>query len=206
MKIIMTKIFIKRFLRFILRIFYCLNLRVYTNILIGEKMNEKEIIRGLKRKDERILSAFIEEYAGLMKNVISDRLKVFPNIWEEVLNDSIFAVWENINSYNEKKSSFKNWCASIARYKAIDALRKELRHKSCELDDNLHIKDDRILNLLLIEEIFNYLSAEDKMIFEKIFLEGRTYDELSNELSVSKDILYSRVKRARKNLKDEFER
>ena len=46
MKIIMTKIFIKRFLRFILRIFYCLNLRVYTNILIGEKMNEKEIIRG----------------------------------------------------------------------------------------------------------------------------------------------------------------
>ena len=71
-------------------------------------MNEKEIIRGLKRKDERILSAFIEEYAGLMKNVISDRLKVFPNIREEVLNDSIFAVWENINSYNEKKSSFKN--------------------------------------------------------------------------------------------------
>lgn len=47
-------------------------------------MNEKEIIRGLKRKDERILSAFIEEYAGLMKNVISDRLKVFPNIREEV--------------------------------------------------------------------------------------------------------------------------
>lgn len=43
------------------------------------------------------------------------------------------------------------------------------------------------------------------MILKK-FLEGRTYDELSNELSVSKDVLYSRVKRARKNLKDEFER
>ncbi len=167
-------------------------------------MKEKELITSLKNKDEKALADLIENYSGILKSVIKRVLQSFPDLWDECLNETLMAVWQNIDSYDCNRSSFKNWCASVARYKAIDTLRREVRHNNREeiRDENSYTGNE--FDLVLVKEIFKYLSPEDRKLFEAIFIEGYTYDEMAQKLGVSKDALYSRVKRSRRKIEKEF--
>lgn len=167
-------------------------------------MDEKKLIKMLKIKNKEALGFLIENYSGILNSVISRILSDLPYLQEEALNDAIFAVWENIGSFDPHRSTFKNWCASVARYKAIDALRKEVKHNCLELVEEIQGYSEEEFTKLLVKEIFSYLSKEDRELFTLLFLEGLTYDELSEALKVSKNSLYSRVKRIRKKLFEEF--
>lgn len=57
------------------------------------------------------------------------------NIYEEeCISDVLFSIWENIEAFNYRESSFKNWICAIAKYKAIDYKSKYLYKISEELD------------------------------------------------------------------------
>ena len=167
-------------------------------------MKEKKLITSLKNKDEKAFADLIENYSGILKSVIKRVLQSFPDLWDKCLNETLMAVWQNIDSYDCNRSSFKNWCASVARYKAIDTLRREVRHNNREeiRDENSYTGNE--FDRVLLKEIFKYLSPEDRKLFEAIFIEGYTYDEMAQKLGVSKDALYSRVKRSRRKIEKEF--
>ena len=52
-------------------------------------IDEKNLIKGLKRRDEFYLKTFIHGYGGLMKSVIYPYFPNSPEDREEVLNDAI---------------------------------------------------------------------------------------------------------------------
>lgn len=166
-------------------------------------MDDKEIIRGIKDKEEEVLLEFINTYGKTIKYVISNTIKTYPNLWEEVLNDSILAIWNNIESYIPELSSFKNWCASVAKYKSIDALRKEIRHDSIPFDDLVY-EEGELINVNLVEEILACLSEDDQNIFKLLFLEDYSYGELAKMTGLSKEALYKRVSRGKKKIKEEW--
>lgn len=168
-------------------------------------MDEEKIIKGIKKKNHKALRAFIDSYGGILKAAIYKTLPYRSELREEALDDALLAVWENIDSFDKRRSSFKNWCAGIAKYKAIDILRKELRHRSSDFDDyenTLAYEDD--YDLGEVELILSRLSEDDRKIFTKLFLEGYSYDELSNAYDISKAGLYNRVSRARNKLKKDL--
>lgn len=169
-------------------------------------MNENKIIKGIKKRDEKALKIFIDTYGPVMKASIYKVLTFNENLRMEVLNDSVLAVWDNIDSYDSKRSSFKNWCAGIARYKAIDALRKEIRHKSVDIDEiSNYLSDDKDIKIDETDEILKVLDEKDREIFKKLFIEGYSYDDLSKIYDLSKASLYNRVSRSKKILRKEIE-
>ena len=169
-------------------------------------MNEKKIIRGIKNRDEKALRAFIDSYGPVMKASIYKVLTFNEEIRIEVLNDSVLAVWDNIDYFDPTRSSFKNWCAGIARYKAIDALRKEIRHKSVDLDKvSNYLEDDNEINIDESEQILKVLDEKDREIFRKLFIEGYSYDDLAKVYDISKAGLYNRVARGKKKIKEEIQ-
>ena len=169
-------------------------------------MNEKKIIKGIKKKDEKALKIFIDTYGPVMKASIYKVLTFSENLRMEVLNDSILAVWDNIDSFDPARSSFKNWCAGIARYKSIDALRKEVRHKSVDFDEvENYLEDYSEINIDESEEILKILDEKDREIFRKLFIEGYSYDDLTKIYDISKAGLYNRVARGKKKIKEEIE-
>ena len=107
----------------------------------------------------------------------------------------------SINSYNEKKSSFKNWCAAVSKYKAIDLLRRESKFEAILLDENSASKDSDVHSNLEIEEALSALNDEDKKLFENIFIRGLSYGEAASEQHISTENAYQKVSRARKLLK-----
>lgn len=169
-------------------------------------MNEKKIIQGIKNRDEKSLRAFIDSYGPVMKASIYKVLTFNENVRMEVLNDSVLAVWDNIDSFDPARSSFKNWCAGVARYKAIDALRKEIRHKSVDLDEvSPYLSTDDDISIDETEEILKVLDEKDREIFRKLFLEGYSYDDLTKVYDISKAGLYNRVARGKKKIKEEIQ-
>lgn len=165
-------------------------------------MDEKRIIDGIKIRDEKCLIEFIDLYGKIMKASIVKTIGSRNELVEEVLNDSLLAVWDNIGSFDETRSSFKNRCAGLAKYKAIDCIRRENRHKTLALDRlSGPIAYEEDFDLDEAEEILELLSDEDRDIFVKLFLEGYKYEDLEKETRLSKERLYNKVSRTKKNLR-----
>lgn len=170
-------------------------------------MNEIKLIKKIKNKDQKALLEFIDIYGPILKGAISQTLSLHKELIGEVLDDSMLAIWDNIDSFDPSRSSFKNWCAGIAKYKAIDALRKEIRHQSINLDSLGEVPSDDEITIDESFEILRFLNDDDKILFKKLFLEGYSYEDISKETGLSKNILYNRVSRAKKlirfNLKEQ---
>ncbi len=70
------------------------------------------------------------------------------------MNDCLLAIWENIHSYDPKRSSFKNWIGGIAKYKSIDYTRKYLKDLENEnIEDVIIPTEDNSIKEILKSEI-----------------------------------------------------
>ncbi len=88
------------------------------------KITEKNFIDQLKRQNEDALEYVVENYGGTLKSVISRILYMYPQDAEECLYDCIMKIWQKILLCDEKVTSFRNWAISVAKFTAIDRLRK----------------------------------------------------------------------------------
>lgn len=173
-----------------------------TNTLVkGGNMENKELIQRLKNRDEDALYVVIEVYGKVLKGVISKTLWKYPSLWDEAMNDALLSIWQNIDHFDPQKSSFKNWCAAVSKYKAIDLLRRESKFKNVILDENSVTNDPDFHSNLEIEEILSALDDEDKKLFENIFIRGLSYGEAASEQYISTENAYQKVSRARKFLR-----
>lgn len=165
-------------------------------------MDDSKIISGIKKKKEAYLVTFVDKYGGILKASIIKTIGNREELVTEVLNDTLLAIWDNIDSFDNDRSSFKNWCAGVAKYKAIDAIRKENRHESIDIEEireNVGMTDEYSIDDS--EEILQKLEPRDREIFRKLFIEGYSYDDLAIITEIPKDRLYNRVSRSKKKLK-----
>lgn len=168
-------------------------------------MDDRKLISGIKKKKESYLIEFIDIYGPVLKASIIKTIGNRKELVNEILNDSLLAIWDNIDYFDENRSSFKNWCAGVAKYKAIDAIRKENRHKSINLEDiEEAIGTYEDYSFDDSEEILGLLNDDDKEIFRKLYIEGYSYDDIAKIKEIPKDRLYNRVSRSKKKLKVEL--
>ena len=117
-----------------------------------------------------------------------------------------------IGYYDEKKSSFANWAAGIARYKAVDYLRKYYKNASYENIDDLDIpQNDKGLEEIVereisdeLEQMLGCLGEQDKEIFLKLYMEEKDMEQVSQETGLSKNVIYNRISRGRRKIQKEY--
>lgn len=163
-------------------------------------MNERELVEGIARKDEEAARALVEQYGGLLRAVIRRHA---PGLDEEdLLADALLAVWQNIQSFDQR-GSFKNWAAAVARYRAIDAVRKAAR--SMPAGDGAQLEAlggatlDEYLTLEL-EDLFRGLSPADRDLLLARYYYGETAEGLAARHSITVGALNTRLTRARQRL------
>jgi len=169
------------------------------------KITEKNFIKHLQRKEEHALEFVVRNYGGQMKMVINHILYAYPEDAEECLYESILKIWEHIAYYDETKSTFANWAAGIAKYTALDRLRKLTRLAPAvdideiQIEDVTQITDDALFNEFFME-LISCLNEEDKMIFIRIFWQGASVSETAAALGKKKSVLYNRISRGKKKM------
>ena len=176
------------------------------------KITEENFIEQLKKGNEKALEHVIDNYAWILKTVIKRHLFYLPDYYEECMNDCLMGIWNNIPYYDPEKSSFKNWVGGIAKYKSLNYVRRYLRDLENEnIEDVIIPAEDTTLREILTKEIseetekmLRILSQEDQQIFIKLYLEDKNMDEISDDTGLAKPVLYNRLSRGRKKMREAF--
>ena len=67
----------------------------------------------MEKGNEKALLYVIENYGWVLKTVVKRQMATLPHLWDDCINDTLMAVWENIGSFDEKRSRFENWLAGV---------------------------------------------------------------------------------------------
>lgn len=163
---------------------------------------DRWIINEIKKRNEMGIHEIIDKYGGLLMSVIGRHSYGYTNYQEECFNDVLLAVWNNIDKFDEDKGEFKNWIGAIARFKALNIVRKykkEMQNQELtedilsETNFDIIIKDD-------IEDLLSCLSPTDREILLKLFYEGLTVSEVANLYDISETSIYKKISRGRKKM------
>lgn len=173
------------------------------------KIGEKNYIKQLRLHNEKALAYVIDEYGGLIMSVIRKHLFYLPEKQEECFDDVLLKIWLNIESFDENKSTFRNWAAAVAKYQAIDYLRsyrKELQ--TVNIEDAVIVQEDHALAGMIekeinleVEKMLECLKPQDRELFYKLYVEEKSMKQISCETGIKQEVIYNRLSRGRKKLR-----
>lgn len=136
-----------------------------------------------------------------------DRMTRRPNLVEEVLNDTMFVVWDRANSYNGQ-CKVSTWIFGIAYRKALKALQR-LDEPMEDEDSELQISDDpgpeQHLGQLQMNELLlgalDALSEEHRTVVDLTYFHGADYREIASIVDCPVSTVKTRMFHARRRLK-----
>ncbi|MGL5749122.1 MAG: sigma-70 family RNA polymerase sigma factor [Paraclostridium sp.] len=176
------------------------------------KITEENFILKLKERDERALEYAIDKYGWIINTIVKKSMYNLKSYHEECINDVLLGIWNNIDHFDSSKNTFKNWVAAIAKYKTIDYQRKYLKHLEDQNIDDLDVKIEdnshkEILENEISEEMqqmLSHLKERDRNLFIKLYVDEQNIDSISEETGMHRDVIYNRVSRGKRKIKDMF--
>ncbi|MDU5107992.1 MULTISPECIES: sigma-70 family RNA polymerase sigma factor [unclassified Clostridium] len=172
---------------------------------------DDKIVYFIKKRNEKGLELLIDYYGGLITSIIKKHLYNLYDKQEECIDDVFLSIWNNIDSFDSSKNTLKNWIAAISQYRAIDYKRKYLRLLNEEVDIS-QVENQLYLNNIInedelrsdIEELLCCLKQEDKDVFIKRYIEGKSMKEVALETGIKEEVIYNRISRGRKKLRRKY--
>lgn len=176
------------------------------------QVTEKNFIELLSKRNEQALVYVIETYGWVLKTVVKRQMGTLPHLWDDCMNDTLLAVWDNIESFDPERSDFKNWLAGVCRFKALTYVRKYIQASREDLVEQTPDWEDESANREFLrreymeeaEQILSCLKEEDAQIFRLIYLQGLSMDEVAEKMNMSKTVIYGRISRGRKQVRQIF--
>jgi len=162
------------------------------------------VVYELKNHNEHALHFIIEQYGGLLQSIITKHLFPYSEEVDECLDDTLLAIWQNGEFFDEAKGSFKNWIAVIAKYKALDRRKKLQRYNEryiSTLEFEESFTNTERTELEDVEELLQHLSVEDQLLFKKYYLDNINSKNIAEELDVSVPVIHNRLSRGRHKLR-----
>lgn len=182
-------------------------------------INQENFLLELRQKNPLAIEFIVHQYGPLMKKVIRQYLYDSQEAFEECFNDVLLAVWNNPDRFDDKRSEFKNWLCAIAKYRAIDTLRREQKRRerfvSLESETDLdhwerfaapeNIGEDMDESVEELKKLLSCLSEEDKDLFFRRYVKEQSVEEISKEKNMKRSLIYARISRGKKKMKRHME-
>ncbi|BBO26930.1 RNA polymerase sigma factor [Alteromonas sp. I4] len=131
----------------------------------------------------------------------------------ELVQDTMSNVWQKAHLFNSEKGSPSTWIFTIARNIRFDMLRKVQNRKEdicaddlwpvlCEQtpDQNETSLDEQV-TLEQIGHLFDELPEKQKVVIEAIYIDGKSQQEIADELAIPLGTVKSRTRLALQRLK-----
>jgi RNA polymerase sigma-70 factor (ECF subfamily) len=125
---------------------------------------------------------------------------------EEALQDAFVQIWERAADYRPDRGRPITWMASIARYRAIDFIRSEGRHRSDFGDDTLaSIADENTPQIsggdARLQECLKQLDSGQRQCIVLSYCEGYSHHELAKRLATPLGTVKTWIRRGVQRLK-----
>ena len=182
---------------------------------VTDSSDEDLLVRYRERGDVAAFEALVYRYERPIFSYLCRYLRSAP-LAEEVFQATFFRVHEKCDSFTTGKR-VRPWLYSIATHQAIDALRKENRHRAVSLDEEHGLADAEPANLIELlesrvppppenlerrERMEWTHSAVDtlpdalRVVILLIFFQGLKYREAAEALGIPLGTVKSRVHKA----------
>lgn len=157
-------------------------------------MQDKLIIKYIKKRNEKGMEILIDQYNGLITSVVRYHLGSLINYEEECVSDTLLAIWNNIDGFEKNKNSFKNWICAIAKYRAIDYKRKYLNKMELStLDEETSYIDKNLLQIEIQEEL--------NEIFRRYYLEDESIVDIARNKKLAISSVHSKLSRGKAKIR-----
>jgi RNA polymerase sigma-70 factor, ECF subfamily len=162
--------------------------------------DEVEIMRRIIARDQTALSDLYDEFAKLVYGMAM-RVLQNTNLAEEATQDAFMKVWQKAQDWNPERGKLVTWLLTIARYTAIDRLRKEQRQSpwtSIDLEDMLNLigesDTDYIYEIDILKNLIRKLPKEQIEAVELAYFKGMSHREVAEYLKQPLGTIKSRIR------------
>lgn len=178
------------------------------------KINETNYIEQIKNRNPKALDFIVDIYSNLIFKVARSVLNssFHSQYVEECVNDVFWAIWNNVESFDEEKGNFKYWITAIAKYKAIDYKRKLFKQSNTEsIDDYIFSNEISTENIIISNEnkeellqAINNMKNQDKEIFIRRYFLYEEIENIAKVFGVNRNVIDKKLSRGRKLLKEKL--
>lgn len=166
--------------------------------------------------EQRSKVAFSKVFNYFAPRLRSYALKQMGNeaLAMELVQDTMSNVWQKAHLFNAEKGSPSTWIFTIARNIRFDMLRKLQNRKEDVCSDDLwpvlceqtadtnEAPLDEQITLEQIGGLFDALPAKQQAVIEAIYIDGKSQQEVADELNIPLGTVKSRTRLALQRLKD----
>ena len=166
-------------------------------------------------QDREAFSRLFGHFAPLIKAFAINGSALAAANAEELVQEVMIKVWQKASAYNPQKAAASTWIYTIARNCRTDMYRRLQKFdtpinaddiwqetESEELFTAVQQKRDAVR----IRDMLQKLPHEQSQILQKVYMEGKSHSEVSEELDLPLGTVKSRVRLAMKKLQLTAER
>jgi len=170
--------------------------------------DEKELLQQLVAGEER---AFDQLYHSHKRKLAGNLLRLLKSeeLAEEVLQDLFLKIWDNRHKIDPDQS-FRSYLFKVAHNMVFDLFRRAARDKRLQAhlatatsELYSHIEEDiyRKEEYQLLQQTIDQLPPQRRRVFTLCKIEGKSYKEISEELSISHATINEHITKANQFLK-----
>jgi len=177
--------------------------------------SDVDLMRGIQAQDPEALSQLYDRYNGILKAFI---LRVIHNDAEadDLLQEVFMEIWRQAKNFSAKKGKPLGWMVTLARRRAIDALRKKKAYMRAE--ERLQIETERQPNAwvhnateeqirsddtrLLMSRAINSLPEAQQQAVELAFFQGMSQREIAANTNIPLGTVKTRLELGLKKIYD----
>lgn len=165
---------------------------------------------------ERCKRSFAKIFSYFAPRLRSYALKQIGNeaLAMELVQDTMSNVWQKSHLFNREKGSPSTWIFTIARNIRFDMLRKQRNRKEDLCSDDLwpilceqtadanEVSLEHQVSMEQINVLFESLPDKQKLVIEAIYIDGKSQQEVADELDIPLGTVKSRTRLALQRLKE----
>ena len=167
-------------------------------------MEDAELLARIATGDQQALEILHERFAPRMYSVAM-RVTRSERLSQEAVQDAFMAVWQDPRRFDPARGSLGPWMFTLARFKAIDAVRREAaakRHTSeadlelYEAPDDVHDEVWRGLRRERLNEAIRSLPEDQRRALSLAFVQGLTHVEVAEREAIPLGTAKTRIRTA----------
>lgn len=193
------------------------NTRIFRLIELKDlALDNDELIDLLARcalRDQKALEQLYQKTAGYL-NGVALRIVGTADSSNDVLQEAFVQIWDNASDYAPAKANPLTWMCSIVRYRALDKLRKEQRHRnrppaeeeaaillSTPGEETQEEQQQRFQLNAQVKSCLDAMNEKFRKSVELAYLYGYSREELAEALGTNINTVKSWLRRGAASLK-----